>query len=83
MLALAALLKARGAVLWSPVDIQKIMPTGDRALIEASARQLVDLFEGGLICKNYGNLAGIGVAEAWDDWAYRAICERLGVTTHG
>ena len=83
MPALADLLRTRGAALWSPVDIQKIMPTGDRALIEASARQMVDLFEGGLICKNYGDLPGIGVAEEWDDWAYRAICEQVGITARG
>jgi len=83
MPALAELLRARGAALWSPVDIQKIMPTGDRALIEASARQMVDLFAGGLICKNYGDLPGIGVREEWDDWAYRAICARAGVTMDG
>ena len=78
---LAALLKARKAALWSPVDIQKILPTGDRAFIEAGAREMVDIFEGGLICKNYGDLAGIGVAEEWDDWAYEAILERAGVAT--
>jgi hypothetical protein len=65
------------------VDIQKIMPTGDRARIEASARQMVDLFAGGLICKNYGDLAGIGVQEEWDDWAYRAICARAGAAAGG
>ena len=35
---LAALLRERKAALWSPVDIQKILPTGDRAIIEAGAR---------------------------------------------
>ena len=64
MPALAESAAERRAALWSPVDIQKIMPTGDRALIEASARQMVDLFEGGLICKNYGDLPGIGVARS-------------------
>ena len=76
---LAALLKERKAALWSPVDIQKILPTGDRAFIEAGAREMVDIFEGGLICKNYGDLTGIGVEEEWDDWAYNAILERAGV----
>ena len=76
---LAALLKERKAALWSPVDIQKILPTGDRAFIEAGAREMVDIFEGGLICKNYGDLPGIGVEEEWDDWAYQAILERAGV----
>ncbi len=77
---LAALLKERKAALWSPVDIQKILPTGDRELIEAGAREMVDIFEGGLICKNYTDLAGIGVKEEWDMWAYDAICERAGVS---
>jgi uroporphyrinogen decarboxylase len=59
--------------LWAPVDIQRIMPTGDRRLIESAARRMIGLFgrpEGGLIAKNYGDLPGIGVEESWDDWAY-------------
>ena len=76
---LAALLRERKAALWSPVDIQKILPTGDRALIEAGAREMYDIFQGGLICKNYPDLRGIGVEEEWDMWAYRAICERAGL----
>jgi uroporphyrinogen decarboxylase len=76
---LAALFKERTAALWSPVDIQKILPTGDRVLIEAGARDMVDIFEGGLIIKNYSDLYGIGVKEEWDQWAYRAFCERIQV----
>jgi len=76
---LAALLRERKAALWSPVDIQEILPTGDRAFIEAGAREMVDIFEGGLICKNYGDLPGIGVEEEWDNWAYNAILQRAGV----
>lgn len=76
---LSALLKGRNAALWSPVDIQKVLPTGDRALIEAFAREMIDTFEGHLICKNYPDLHGIGVEEEWDDWAYQAICERAGL----
>jgi uroporphyrinogen decarboxylase len=76
---LAALLKARQAALWSPVDIQQILPTGDRATIEAGAREMIDTFQGGLICKNYGDLPGIGVEEAWDEWAYRAILAHIGL----
>jgi uroporphyrinogen decarboxylase len=76
---LAALLRERKAALWSPVDIQKILPTGDRALIEAGAREMYEIFEGGLICKNYPDLRGIGVEEEWDMWAYRAICEKAGL----
>ena len=77
---LAALLNERRAALWSPVDIQKILPTGDRALIESGARYMVSVFEGSLICKNYSDLYGIGVKEEWDQWAYRAICESIGAT---
>lgn len=76
---LAALLKARKAALWSPVDIQQILPTGDRDTIEAGAREMVDIFGGGLICKNYGDLPGIGVEEAWDEWAYQAILAHIGL----
>ncbi len=76
---LAALLASRKAALWSPVDIQKILPTGDRQVIESGARSMIDVFEGGLICKNYPDLLGIGVREEWDDWAYAAICERTGM----
>ena len=72
MPALAALFKERKAALWSPVDIQKILPTGDRALIEGFANQMIDHFNGFLICKNYPDLYGIGVKEEWDEWAYQA-----------
>lgn len=76
---LAALFAERKAALWSPVDIQKILPTGDRAVIEEGARHMVDVFAGGLICKNYGDLPGIGVREEWDQWAYEAICRHVGL----
>jgi hypothetical protein len=79
MPSLAALFRQRKAALWSPVDIQKIMPTGDRAIIEAGAREMLRIFGGFLICKNYPDLFGIGVQEAWDDWAYDAICAAAGI----
>jgi len=41
---------------------------------------MVDTFAGGLICKNYGDLAGIGVREEWDQWAYEAICRHVGLS---
>ena len=75
---LAATLRERRAALCSPVDIQKILPTGDRAVIEAGAREMYDIFEGGLICKNYLDLPGIGVRPEWDQWAYEAICDAPG-----
>ena len=79
MPSLAALFRERKAALWSPVDIQKILPTGNRAKIEAGAHYMIETFAGGLICKNYGDLRGIGVEEEWDAWAYQAICKDAGV----
>ncbi len=76
---LAALMKERKAALWSPVDIQKILPTGDRAKIEAGAKEMYGCFEGHLIVKNYPDLVGIGVDPAWDEWAYRALCAEAGL----
>jgi hypothetical protein len=71
---LATLLKERKAALYSPIDIQKILPTGNRNLIESGAKEMIQTFQGGLICKNYLDLSGIGVKEEWDDWGYEAIC---------
>ncbi len=76
---LAAKLREHKAALWSPVDIQQILPTGDRATIEAGAREMCETFDGGLICKDYPDLKGIGVDPEWDMWAYNAILEKYGV----
>lgn len=76
---LAALLKANGRALWSPVDIQKILPTGNRQLIEAEAQKMVDLFGGNYICMTYGDLNGIGVEPEWEEWAYQAFLRASGL----
>ena len=65
--------------LWSPVDIQQVMPTGDREFIESEAERMVNLFRGFLIAKNYGDLHGIGVEPEWDMWAYNAILRASGI----
>ncbi|MDH7571055.1 MAG: uroporphyrinogen decarboxylase family protein [Armatimonadota bacterium] len=70
---LAARFRQCRLCLFSPVDIQKVLPTGDRALIERTARQMIQLFEGQFIAKNYGDLHGIGVDPQWDDWAYQVF----------
>lgn len=61
------------ATLFSPVDIQKIMATGDRAQIEASARNMLRAFreynDGALIAKDYPAWGDIDVAEEWATWA--------------
>lgn len=77
---LAKKFRERGGCLWSPVDIQKVLPTGDREYIEAETNRMCDIFEGMLLLKNYPDLPGIGVKEEWDDWAYNAACRRYGST---
>ena len=76
---LSALMAKRKVALWSPVDIQKVLPTGNRSFIEASAREMYDVFSGHLICKNYPDLVGIGVEVEWDQWAYRELCKTAGL----
>ena len=63
-------MRQHGVGLFAPCDIQKILPTGDRALIERESRRLVETFRGGFIAKNYPDLNGIGVKPEWDQWAY-------------
>jgi uroporphyrinogen-III decarboxylase len=70
---LAAKLREVGMCLYAPVDIQQVMPTGDRMRIEAEARRMVDLFSHGFIATNYGDLRGIGVEPEWDNWAYEVF----------
>lgn len=79
MPALAELFRRRRVALWSPVDIQRILPTGDRAYIEEQTRYLCRTFAGGLIMKDYPDLPGIGVLPEWDDWAYRQVCACAGL----
>jgi Uroporphyrinogen-III decarboxylase len=57
---------------WCPVDIQKIMVTGDRQLIENEAVKMLNCFgkfNGGFIAKDYPQWDAIGVKEEWADWA--------------
>lgn len=71
--ALAAKLRSHGVGLYAPCDIQKVLPTGDRALIESETKRLTETFRGGFIAKNYPDLNGIGVNPEWDQWAYEAF----------
>ena len=66
----------RRAAFYSPVDIQKIMPTGDRELIEKTAFEMVDAFRkagGSLIAKDYPSWEDINVEREWADWAMNVI----------
>lgn len=76
--ALAEKLRGHGVGLWSPCDIQRVLPTGDRERIEGETKRLVETFRGGFIAKNYPDLHGIGVKPEWDQWAYEAFL-RYGV----
>lgn len=73
MPALAEKLRKRKVALWSPVDIQKVLPTGNREYIENETDRMLQIFQGGLIMKNYPDLHGIGVKPEWDQWAYDRV----------
>ena len=67
---------ARRVTFWSPVDIQKVLPTGDRAVIETRAREMCELFRaagGGFIAKDYPTYGDIGVDPEWAVWARDVI----------
>jgi uroporphyrinogen decarboxylase len=70
---LSALLKKYSAVLWSPVDIQKVLPTGNRSLIEQDVDAMMRAFGGKIIFKEYPDLVGIGVNPEWNNWSYERI----------
>ncbi|GHU70369.1 hypothetical protein AGMMS49992_02580 [Clostridia bacterium] len=60
------------AAFYCPVDIQKIMSTGDRALIESSALHMANEFKkagGPLIAKDYPTWFDIEVDDEWARWA--------------
>jgi hypothetical protein len=79
---LAAQLQSLKLCLFSPVDIQQVLPSGDRARIVAEARRMAELFSGrrgGFIARNYGDLKGIGVRPEWDGWAYETFLECAGL----
>ena len=69
---------AHRAVFYSPVDIQKVLPTGDRELIESRALEMCRLFReagGGWIAKDYPAYGDIGVNEEWAKWASDVIVQ--------
>jgi hypothetical protein len=57
--------------LWSPVDIQKVLPSGDKEKIQAEARRMLAAFfrHGGFIAKDYPSLDDIGVKDEWAQYA--------------
>ncbi len=64
------------AAFYCPVDIQKIMPTGNRALIENTALEMAEAFKqcgGSLIIKDYPSWEDINVDRQWARWAMDVI----------
>ena len=59
------------ATLWSPVDIQKVLPTGDKNKIQTEALRMIQAFHknGGLIAKDYPALDDINVKDEWAQYA--------------
>ncbi|MFH1824522.1 MAG: uroporphyrinogen decarboxylase family protein [Candidatus Firestonebacteria bacterium] len=75
---LANKLQSLKVCLFSPVDIQKVLSTGNKEIIINEVHMMVKLFfrdKGGFIAKNYGDLVSIGVKPEWDDWAYETFLE--------
>ncbi|MFR5072639.1 MAG: uroporphyrinogen decarboxylase family protein [Bianqueaceae bacterium] len=62
-----------------PVDIQKVMATGNREYIEKTAYEMVTAFKticgGGLIAKDYPSWQDINVEQEWADWARKVIVQ--------
>ena len=71
---------------WCPVDIQRVLPTGDPELIDAFARELIEKLgafgpagtRAGLIAGYYGANEAIGVHPEWQDLACRAFVKYGG-----
>ena len=61
-----------------PVDIQKIMATGDRELIVNAAKNMAESFKktgGGLIAMDYGSWHDLDVLPEWQQWARDTFVE--------
>jgi hypothetical protein len=66
---------------WSPVDIQQVMPTGNRELIEAEARTMIRELGsggGGLIAADYTQWEALGVRDEWAEWARQVFLNEGG-----
>lgn len=73
---------AHRAVFYSPVDIQKVLPTGDRQLIEKRSLEMCELFRsagGGWIAKDYPSYDDIGVELEWAGWAQDVITKNSAI----
>jgi len=70
---------------WSPVDIQRVLPSGNRRRIARNAKNMVERlggFKGGFIAGYYRGNEAIGVKPEWQDWACQAFV-RYGTRRDG
>ena len=73
---------AKKVVFHSPVDIQKVLPTGDRDFIESRTLRMCELFRnagGGWIAKDYPSYGDIGVEREWAKWAEDVIVKNSAI----
>ncbi|HHW24260.1 MAG TPA: uroporphyrinogen decarboxylase family protein [Bacillota bacterium] len=73
------------AVFHSPVDIQKVLPTGDLELIGRRAAEMCEIFDKNKawIAKDYPTYHDIGVDPAWAKHAENVIVERTKLSPDG
>ncbi len=72
----------RKVVFHSPVDIQKVLPTGNREIIEKRAYEMLDIFKkcgGSWIAKDYPSYGDIGVDPKWARWAENIIIKNAAL----
>lgn len=62
---------------WSPLDIQKTLPTGNKELIESEAYKMIDSFngKGSLIIADYASYEDIAVKDEWVNWAKKVFAD--------
>lgn len=73
---------SRDVTFFSPLDIQKTLPTGNRTLIESEALRMATAFRqqgGGLIIGDYGSYKDIDVKEEWAGWARNVFLANLSL----
>jgi len=63
---------------WCPVDIQKVLQTQDKEIIQGYAKRMrasLGGHGGGFVCKDYGDWRALGITEDEQQWAYEAFLE--------
>jgi hypothetical protein len=66
-----------------PVDIQSVMPKGNKDQIRSAARRMVEKlgqFNGGFLAKDYPTWKDVGVKPVWAAWMRDAFLEQQNST---